>query len=82
MMGTRRKPFNDRAGYVASLRNPLSGGWCVIYRAVEAELDASGGPWVTVCEAHGTLVNDTSLTRARGSMKSPDFCEACQEARG
>lgn len=78
---SRRKPFNDRAGYVASLRNPTSGGWCVIYKAHEAGLDPSGGNWLTVCEVHGTLCNHTSLKLARASMKSPDFCEACESNR-
>lgn len=78
---SRRKPFNDRAGYVASLRNPTSGGWCVIYKADEAELDSHGGNWITTCEVHGTLCNHTSLKLARASMKSPDFCEACESIR-
>lgn len=74
---SRRKPFNDRAGYVASRRNAISGGWLVIYRAVDADLDPSGGPWVTSCETHGTLCSHSSLPKARASLKSPDFCEAC-----
>jgi hypothetical protein len=76
---SKRKPYNDCAGYVASRRNAITGGWLVIYRAEEAGLDPSGGQWVTSCECHGTLCNHSSLPKARDSMKSPDFCEACQE---
>lgn len=76
-MTSRRKPMNDRAGYVASRRNPITGGWNVIYRASEAGLDPSGGPWVVSCEEHGVVCNHKNLPGARSSMKWPGFCEAC-----
>lgn len=75
---SNRKPYNDCAGYVASRRHPVHRGWLVILKAEEAGLDTAGGPWVVSCETHHTLRNHTSLSKARDSMKSPDFCEACE----
>lgn len=74
---TIRKPFNDKAGYVASLRSGFNRGWVVIYNAEEAGLDASAGKYSVSCETHNVLVNVSSLPKARSAMKSPDFCEAC-----
>jgi hypothetical protein len=73
-----RKPFNDRAGYICSLRSGAARGWVVVYRAADQGLDTAGGPYATVCETHKTVVNSTNLPRARAAMKHPDFCEDCQ----
>lgn len=54
----------------------------MIYKAVEADLDPSGGPWVTSCETHGVLVNTSSLPKARSAMKACDFCEDCMQIKG
>lgn len=83
---SKRKPYNDRAGYIASRHNLINNGWVVIYRAKEQGVDESGGPYVTVCELHGTLCNTTSLPKARPFLKYPEFCEECMadyaKARG
>lgn len=74
---SKRKPFNHLAGYVASRHNLINNGWVVIYKAKEAGLDSSGGPWVAVCELHNTLCNTTSLAKARPFLKHPAFCAEC-----
>ncbi len=73
-----RKPFNDKAGYIASLRHPVHRGWIVIYRAEEQGLDTEGGPWAVVCESHKRILSTRSLKAARAAMKAPDFCEECE----
>ena len=75
---SKRKPHNDVIGYVCELRNRVTGiDYVVIYdRNKGFECDADGR-YVVVCEAHGTMVSETSLPRARMSMKSVEFCEQC-----
>lgn len=74
---SKRKPYNHLAGYVASRHNLINNGWVVIYKAKEAGLDPSGGPWVTSCELHNVVCNTTSLKLARPFLKFPEFCEEC-----
>ena len=74
---SKRKPYNDCLGYVASRHNLVNGSWAVIYKAAEADLDPSGGPWVCVCEEHHTLCNFTSLKKAREHLPYVDWCEEC-----
>ncbi len=74
---SKRKPYNDKAGYIASLRAGAANGWIVIYDAAEAGLDASAGRYAVSCESHHVLVNVSSMPKARSAMKSPDFCEGC-----
>lgn len=76
-----RKPYNDRAGYVASLRSGKGGGWVVIYEAEAAGID-TGTRYAVSCEQHGSVVGETSVPKARRAMKAPqNFCEECR-ARG
>ena|SRR5258708_38736859 len=73
-----RKPFNDRAGYVASRINPLTGISNVIYIASEQGIEADK-KYVTVCEAHHTMVSSSSIPTARVDMKDASkWCETCQ----
>jgi hypothetical protein len=75
---SKRKPFNDRAGYVASRKNPLTGVHNVIYIASEQGIDADA-KYVTVCEAHCQMVSATSIPRARLDMKdASQWCSECQ----
>lgn len=85
---TARKPHRDFAGYVAELRNPLSGGHNVIIDCRKAEeqgapwvddYKAEGGRWMILCNEHGALVYTTSLPAARSSMKdATNFCDDCR----
>ncbi len=75
---SNRKPFNDRVGYVASRINPLTGISNVIYIASLQGID-SDKKYVTVCEAHHTMVSSTSIPTARIDMKdASQWCETCQ----
>lgn len=74
-----RKPYNDRAGYVASRRNEINRGWVVIYVAAEQGIDDAGGKYAVVCETHSTILNTTSIPSARPCLKVPDFCEECMQ---
>ena len=76
-MKSIRKPYNNRAGYIASLRSGINRGWVVIYNAKEADLNDTDGKYAVVCQTHNTIINTTSLPKARSAMKSVDFCEGC-----
>lgn len=72
-----RKPHNQDAGYIASLRSGLNKGFVVIYDAEKQGLSSNDGKYAIVCQTHNQIVNTTSLPKARESMKSPDFCSGC-----
>ena len=75
---SKRKPHNDVIGYVCELRNRVTGiDYVVIYDRNKGFDCDSDGRYVVVCEAHGTMVSETSLPRARMSMKSVEFCQEC-----
>ena len=74
---SRRKPYNDRAGYLASRRSGFHHGWVVIYRAADQGIDVGGNPYAVVCETHATICGVSSMPKARSLMKSAEFCEAC-----
>lgn len=76
---SNKKPYNDRAGYVASRHNMINNGWVVIYFAKEQGLDDSAGKYATVCETHNTILQTTSLPKARPLLKFPEFCEECMK---
>jgi len=86
-MTSRRKPHNQDAGYVASLRHPtIKGtpgkaydGWTVIYEAEEQGIDVGGARYAVVCWTHGAIAAEERLASARMSMKWPaNFCESCR----
>ncbi len=68
---SRRKPFNDRPGYIASLKNPFTGSWNVIYIAKEQGIDTSGHKYATVCEGRNEFISTTNIPNARKDMKNP-----------
>ncbi len=74
---SKRKPFNDRAGYVASRKNNINRGWVVIYIATQQGLDNSDGKYAVVCEKHSIICNTSSIPKARPFLKHPEFCEQC-----
>jgi len=54
-----------------------------VYNAEQAGMDDGDGalPWVTVCEAHGALINHETLALAKYHAVMPqDWCGSCQEA--
>lgn len=76
---SNRKPYNDKAGYVASRHNMINNGWVVIYVAKEQGLEDEAGKYAVVCELHKTLTFVTSIPKARPMLKCPDFCEDCMK---
>lgn len=75
---SKRKPYNNKAGYIASLRSGLNRGWVVIYEAEAQGFDVDGR-YAIVCETHCTLIGATSMKQARAVMKDPGyFCEECE----
>jgi hypothetical protein len=59
--------------------NPfVPGTKVVIYIAADQGIDVEA-TYAVVCDAHSTLVGETSIPSARGSMKRPDnFCDGCR----
>lgn len=76
---SKRKPYNDRPGYIASKRSGSNGGSIVIYYSQEQGLDIDAGKYAVICELHHTIYQTTSIALARTAMKSPDFCEICTD---
>ena len=75
-----RKVHNDEEGYIAERMNPFIRQKVVIYLAEEQGIDVDGMRYAVVCDAHGTLVGETSIPRARLAMKRPDnFCDECRK---
>ncbi len=68
------------AGLVERRRNRRTGDVVSLYRAAAAGLDPAGGPWVTLCEAHGSLCNHATRATARAFLSAPwEWCEGCAE---
>ena len=84
-MRSKRKPYNDKAGYVCSLRsgpylsNEGRRGWVVVYDTTQIDSGDWGGRWIASCETHGIFMAHTSQRGARATMKcgSEEFCEEC-----
>lgn len=47
---SKRKPYNDTCGYIASRRNLINNGWVVIYLAKEQGIDVGENKYAIVCE--------------------------------
>lgn len=71
--------FNGLAGCVTQR---MAGAVLVgLYAAEQAGLDARGGQWVTVCEAHGALCSHRLRKTAERQLPDPaGWCEACRGA--
>lgn len=68
------------AGFVAEKLYKPSGSMIVLYRAAEQGLD-TGGRYAIVCSAHGNLIGDSNLQRAKLSMRDPtQFCPDCDSS--
>ena len=78
---SKRKPYNDKLGYVASLKiNPKQ--QAVIYDNKNNQLGIDTGKhrWVTVREPKGEMVTSSSLKSARFIMKC--WARGAQKERG
>ncbi len=79
---SNRKVHNDEEGYIGERMNPFIRQKVVIYYAEHQGIDAGGQKYAVVCDAHGTIVGESSLPKARISMKNPDnFCDSCRKLK-
>ena len=78
------KIHSHEAGYIAERLNPfIPGEKVVIYRANEQGIDVGIFKYAVVCDAHDTVVGESSIPKARMSMKRPDnFCDECRRFEG
>lgn len=77
----KRYHANGFAGCVQQRVCKQNGRVISIYNAEQAMLDSDGGPWVTVCEEHGTVVNHKSVDMARKHAPDPmSWCEECSQS--
>lgn len=77
---SKRKPYNEDSGYIASKRSAKNRGWVVIYDAKEQGLDNASGRYAVVCQTHNRIVNTKNMPDARTAMKQPSsFCEDCRQ---
>lgn len=84
-----RKPFakmgkryraEGRDGCVSIRRSRLDKVKVGLYNAYQADFDGEGGPWVTVCEEHGTVCNHQTLTIAKNHQPRPsEWCHNCRK---
>lgn len=71
----------DRLG-CRILRRTRAGLLVGLYHNVEANLDADGGAWSTICEDHGGIVCHDTFVVARSWLSHPEeWCPTCQDAR-
>lgn len=74
-----RKSLREKTGIIQRARSRRYGVWVSIYEAAKADLDTSGGPYVTICEEHGTVCNHEKLMDAKRHAPDLGWCEDCQE---
>lgn len=70
------KPIH--AGELLRRRSRSTGTIVSLFRAIEAGLDPEGGPYATVCEDHGTILNHRTYALARRHLPTCGWCEACR----
>lgn len=70
---------SDAFGVIESRKRQATGTVVTIYDAEVAGFDTAGGPFVTVCEDHGTITNHASVSQARKHAPVASGCEPCQE---
>lgn len=72
--------FGDLAGCVEQRISRQTGVKVGLYHA---GLDACSGPWATICEEHGQIVNHATLRLARSHLADPlGWCEHCRQHLG
>jgi len=68
------------AGFVAERDNPFAPGTkVVVYKAAQQGIDVGPDRYAVVCDAHGSILGDSSAKAARSDMAHPaEFCEGCR----
>lgn len=75
---TRLYAYDGLAGCVVQRVSRETGRRVGLYHAEQAALDADSGPWATICETHGTILNHRKLALARAHLANPEgWCEIC-----
>lgn len=79
----KRYAAGGLAGCVAVTRARATRTRVQIFHAAQASLCPDGGPWVTVCEPHGSICNHGTMEAARSHATDPaGWCEDCREPAG
>lgn len=74
--------FNGLAGCVVQRKSRRTGFLVGLYAAEQAGLDSSDGvgPWSTICEEHGHIINHDTLALARSHLGDPvGWCDLCRD---
>lgn len=67
------------AGYRQHTTSRASRATIVLLDGEAADMDTSGGRWVTLCDTHGEVCNHTTQREARAWMAEPQmWCKGCQ----
>ncbi len=71
--------FNGLAGCVEQKKARQTGTLVGVYHGEQAGMEADPeAPWLTVCEAHSTMVSNRTVALARASAATPaEWCEHC-----
>ena len=70
--------FNDLAWCLVFFLFCFTRHMVGLYHADQAQLDSSAGPWATICEEHGHIINHDTLALARSHLGDPTgWCESC-----
>jgi len=74
----REYGFNGLAGCVVQQRSRATKLLVGLYRADQAQMDATAGAWATVCEEHGSILNHSTIALARAHLVDPrGWCSTC-----
>jgi len=60
-------------------RNRATGSQVTVAKAAELDLCDEGGPWVTICEDHGIIVNHETRKLAERHAAFPQWCADCED---
>lgn len=78
----QRKLIREDIGVIQRKRSRKFGVWVCVLEAEAADLDPSGGKYVTICEEHGTVCNHKNLEDAKRHAPLLEWCEQCQDPHG
>lgn len=68
----------NNSGLIQRRKSKKHGVLVSVYEAVKGGFDPDGGPFVTLCEEHGSLCNHETLSLALGHAPHCEWCEDCQ----
>lgn len=78
-MSVKQYSYRGLAGCVRITRCRATGTEIGVYHSVQAGMETDPElPWMTVCEAHGTLVGHATRARALQTRSPEEFCDDCR----